>query len=418
MSGSASTGPAGAISTPGAIPKVPVRGVLTAVQPESVGQAIDPAAFAKWLEGVHQEALKRGIAESTLHATLDKAQFLPDVIAKDQYQPEFTRPVWQYLDSAVSPARVRRGQEVLAQYRQEAETVSTRYGVPASVIVAIWGIESNFGSNFGTFQTIDALATLGFEGRRQAWARGQLLDALSIIDRGDIAADRMIGSWAGAMGNTQFLPSSFLKYAVDADGDGRRDIWGSVPDVLASTANFLSQEGWQPDKTWGQEVRLPAGFDYGLADSSKTRLEPAQWKAMGVRPATAGGALDPSLTAAALLLPAGASGPAFLVGQNFRTFLRYNNSTSYALAVGLLSRAIDGSPGLVSAWPRDTMTLSKDDVRQMQTLLNKQGFDAGEADGLMGPATAQAVRQYQRKAGLAADGFPTMQLLARLKTAS
>jgi membrane-bound lytic murein transglycosylase B len=385
--------------------------------PESAGQVIDPAAFAKWLEGVHQQGLKQGIAESTLRATLDKAEFLPEVIAKDQYQPEFTRPVWQYLDSAVSPARVKRGQEVLSKYQKEAKSAADHYGVPGSIIVAIWGIESNYGSNFGTFQTVDALATLGFQGRRQAWARGQLLDALRIIDRGDIAADRMIGSWAGAMGNTQFLPSSFLKYAVDADGDGRRDIWGSVPDVLASTANFLSQEGWQTGQTWGQEVMLPTGFNYALADSSKTRLESAQWEAMGVRAAAPGTKLDTSIGAAALLLPAGAKGPAFLVGQNFRTILRYNNSTSYALAVGLLSRAIDGFPGLVSSWPRDTVTLGKDAVRQMQTLLNGQGLDAGEADGLMGPATAQAVRQWQQKVGLPADGFPTMQLLERLKTA-
>lgn len=407
-------------ATPAGPPAASQAQTAVASQPPQAGgsasPAIDTAQFAQWLRDVHQEALGRGISESTLQATLDKARYLPDVIVKDQYQPEFTRPIWEYLDSAVSPARVRRGQEMLEQYREPADAASRRYGVPPSVIVAIWGIESNYGSNFGNFQTVDALATLGFEGRRKNWARSQLLDALSIIDRGDIAADRMIGSWAGAMGNTQFLPSSFLKYAVDADGDGRRDIWGSIPDVLASTANFLFQEGWRPGQPWGEEVVLPPGFDYALLDSGKTWLDLAQWEALGVRPAADSG--KATLTGASLLLPAGARGPAFLIGPNFRALLRYNNSNSYALAVGLLADAIDGSAGLSAVWPRDTATLGRDDIRLMQNLLNAQGFDAGEADGLMGPATAKALRAFQTEIGLPADGYPTPQLLERMKRGS
>ena len=387
---------------------------LAAAAPVPTGESPDAAGFHDWLASVRSEALARGIRAATLEATLDQADFLPDVIARDRFQPEFVRPVWSYLDSAVSPSRVRRGKEVLAQFRREADASAARYGVPASVIVAIWGIESNYGSNFGSFKTVDALATLGFEGRRQTWARAQLLDALTIVDRGDIAADRMVGSWAGAMGNTQFLPSNFLRYAVDADGDGRRDIWGSVPDVLASTARFLQGEGWQAGQPWGQEIVLPEGFDLARANALQRKTS-AQWAAEGVRPAIPGETLA-SLPAAALLLPAGASGPSFLVGDNFRSFLRYNNSTSYALAVGLLSNAIEGAPALVASWPRGMEILQREEVRELQSLLNARGFNAGDADGIAGPATAQAVRQFQQAEHLPADGFATQALLQRLRS--
>ena len=298
--------------------------------------APDPA-FAQWVEGFRTQARAAGISDATLHSAFDGVQYQPRIVEQDRAQPEFTRPVWQYLDNAVSPQRITRGQDKLLEVRADADAAAARYGVPAGILAAIWGMESNYGSNYGNISTIDALATLGFEGRREAWARGQLLAALRILQSGDIARAQMIGSWAGAMGQTQFLPSNFLAYAVDADGDGRRDIWGSMADVMASTANFLARSGWQAGQPWGAEVQLPAGFDYARADMG-VRQTVTQWAAAGVR-----GMDDaplPELGDASVLLPAGARGPAFLVGANFRALLRYNNSTSYALAVGLAAAAI------------------------------------------------------------------------------
>lgn len=292
------------------------------------------------------------------------------------------------------------------------DAAARQHGVPPEIVVAIWGMESNYGANYGDIPTIDALATLGFDGRRGAWARGQLIAALRILQSGDIARERMIGSWAGAMGQTQFLPSVYLAHAVDADGDGRRDIWGSMADVVASTANFLRHEGWRPGQPWGAEVQLPAGFDVGRADGA-LRQSASQWAAEGVR--RIDGAPLPDLPEAALLLPAGARGPAFLVGPNFRTLLRYNNATSYALGVGLLAQRLAGGPGVQAAWPRDLRPLRRDELRALQEALNAQGFDSGTPDGVAGSATRGAIRRFQRSAGLPADGFPTHELLQRLQ---
>jgi lytic murein transglycosylase len=383
-----------------------------AAPPASTRPAETQEAFARWVEGVRSAARAAGIREPVLHAAFDGVQYLPRVVELDQAQPEFTRTVWDYLDTAVSPQRVARGREKLEEVRREAEAAAARYGVPASVMVAIWGMESNYGANYGNTPTIDALATLGFEGRREDWARGQLMAALQILQNGDIARAELIGSWAGAMGQTQFLPSNFLAYAVDADGDGRRDIWGSMADVMASTANFLARSGWRTGQPWGVEVQLPPGFDIGRADGER-RQASAAWAAEGVR--TMDGAPLPELAEGAILLPAGARGPAFLVGPNFRAVLRYNNSTSYALGVGLLARALDGSPGVQAAWPRDLQALTRSQVQALQQALGDRGFDAGPPDGVIGPATRAALRRYQRSAGLPADGYPDAALLQRLQ---
>jgi lytic murein transglycosylase len=376
--------------------------------------ARDPAAlpqdFAHWVADMRSRARAAGIDDATLRA-LDEVQYLPRVVDLDRAQPEFTRTVWDYLDTAVSTQRVAQGQRKLAEFRAEADAAAARYGVPPSLIVAIWGIESNYGANYGDIPTIAALATLGFEGRRADWARGQLLAALRILQSGDIAPAQMIGSWAGAMGQTQFLPSVFLAHAVDADGDGRRDIWGSMADVMASTANFITHSGWQAGSPWGTEVTLPPGFDPARADS-ELRLPSSQWAAEGVR--AADGAPLPELGDAAILMPAGARGPAFLVGPNFRAILRYNNSTSYALAVGLLAQRIGGGPGVQAPWPRDLVALTRSQLTALQSALNAQGFSSGAADGLMGPATQAALRRWQRSVGLPADGYPTPDVLQRL----
>lgn len=380
--------------------------------PYSSPDAQDHAAgFADWLTAFSTQALQAGIRADTVQNVLGRAQWLPRVVELDGTQPEFTRTPWAYLDSAVSPQRVVQGQAKLAEHRAALEAAAARYGVPATVITAIWGMESNYGSNFGTFRTVDALATLAYEGRRRAWAQSELLAALRIVDQGDIAADRMLGSWAGAMGHTQFLPSVFLANAVDADGDGHRDIWGSIPDVTASTAHFLARSGWQAGEPWGVEVQLPASFDHARADLS-VRQAAAQWEAEGVR--SMDGQALPALASASIIAPAGARGPAFLVGTNFRTILRYNNSVNYALGVALLASQIGSGSPVVAAWPRDLAPLSRPQLQALQEALNRRGFAAGTADGVMGPVTRAGLRGYQRSIGVAADGYPTTELLERL----
>ena len=368
--------------------------------------------FARWVAEFGATARAAGITQATLNAAFDNVRYLPRVIESDRAQPELNRTVWDYLDSAVSAHRVARGRDRLQQLHLQIEPHAVQYGVPAEVLVAIWGMESSYGSFTGDIPTIDALATLGFEGRREAWARGQLLAALHILQNGDIKRTSMVGSWAGAMGQTQFLPTSFLTYAVDADGDGRRDIWASLPDVMASTANFLAKSGWQTGQPWGAEVRLPPGFDYARADGS-VRQSTAAWASEGVQPLD--GSALPGLVDAAVLLPAGARGPAFLVGPNFRTILRYNNSTSYALAVHLLAQRFTNGPAVQTPWPRDVQVLTRTQMLALQTALNAAGFDSGAPDGLLGPATQRGIRSFQRSLRLPADGYPTLDLLQRLQ---
>lgn len=386
--------------------------------PAAVAAAPDAAApteaerFVAWRTEFRATARAAGISEATLVAALDVAEFRPRTIELDRAQPEFTRSTWDYLDSAVSPTRVSNGQAKLAQVRAEADAAASRFGVPAPVLVAVWGMESNYGQNHGDVPVIDALATLAFEGRREAWARGELLAALKIIQQGDIDREHMIGSWAGAMGQTQFMPSAFLARAVDADGDGRRDIWRSMPDVLASTANYLHQSGWVSGEAWAPEVKLPEGFDVSRADPG-VRQDASQWQVEGVR--LADGSPLPAMADASILQPAGARGPAFLVGRNFRAVLRYNNATSYALGVSLLAQRIDGGPAVQAAWPRDQRALSRSEVKDLQSALNLKGFPSGAPDGLLGPATRGALRDWQRSVGLPADGFATAELLDKLQ---
>jgi membrane-bound lytic murein transglycosylase B len=411
----------GCASTPPVETTAPATSVLgTEPTPTESTEAEHRQKFTRWVAEFSARARAAGIDEATLHLAFDNVRFVPSAIVSDRAQPEFTRAVWDYLDSAVSPQRIARGQAKLQQLRSAGsvnanvgvDAIAARYGVPAEVLVAIWGLESSYGSFVGDIPTIDALATLGFEGRREEWAHGQLLAALKILQNRDIDRAQMIGSWAGAMGQTQFLPSAFLAYAVDADGDGRRDIWGSVPDVMASTANFLARSGWQTGQPWGLEVRLPTNFDYAHADA-EVRQPSAQWADEGVQ--SLDGAPLPALLESAILLPAGARGPAFLVGPNFRTILRYNNATSYALAIHLLAQRLAGGPGVQAPWPRDMQLLSRSQILALQTVLNARGFECGTPDGMVGPATQRGVRQYQRSLGLAADGYATLDLLQRLQ---
>ena len=404
---------AGCTSQPTNAPSLPPPSTTSARSADEAADADrQQKAFALWVANFRTSARAAGIDEVTLNVALADVGYLPRVVELDRSQPEFTRAVWSYLDSAASPQRIALGKDKWLQFRAEIDAAAARYGVAPEILVAIWGVESNYGSNFGSIPTVDALATLGFEGRREAWARGQLLAALRILQNGDIDRSQMIGSWAGAMGQTQFLPSVYLGHAVDADGDGRRDIWGSVSDVMASTANFLARSGWQADQPWGVEVLLPAGFDVSRADVA-VRQSTALWAAEGVQ--TGNGVSLPQFAEATVLLPAGASGPAFLVGPNFQVILRYNNSTSYALAVGLLAQRLAGGPGVHAPWPRDLLALSRQQLKALQTALNRRGFDSGTPDGVMGPATRGAIRGYQHSVGLPADGYPTLDLLERLQ---
>ena len=402
----------GSTATPLPAPPTVATPAPRAALPAAPDAAATEQAFARWIADFRSSARAAGIDDATLHSAFDGVRYAPRVVDSDRAQPEFTRTVWDYLDSAVSPQRIARGQDKLLLHRAEADAAAARYGVPAEIVAAIWGMESNYGSNVGNIPTIDALATLGFEGRREEWARGQLMAALKILQNRDIERDRMIGSWAGAMGQTQFLPSNFLAYAVDADGDGRRDLWGSVPDVMASTANFLARSGWRAGQPWGVEVWLPQGFDHARADDA-VRLPAAAWAAAGVQ--AIDGTPLPDLADASIVLPAGARGPAFLVGPNFRTILRYNNASSYALAVGLLAQQIAGGPGVQAPWPRDLPPVGRSQLLAMQTALNERGFDTGRPDGVMGPATRRGIRAYQQSVGMPADGFPTVELLQRLQ---
>ncbi|MCW5221506.1 lytic murein transglycosylase [Verminephrobacter aporrectodeae subsp. tuberculatae] len=373
----------------------------------------DEAGFAAWLAELSPQALAAGIRPDSVRQVLGRARLLPRVLQLEYNQPEFSRPPWTYLDGAVSAPRIAQGQVQRAKHRDALDAAAARYGVPAPVLTAIWGMESDYGRYLGTFRTVDALATLAYAGRRRDWARTELLAALRIIDQGDIAAEAMLGSWAGAMGHTQFLPSVYLAQAVDADGDGRRDIWGSIPDVAASTARFLADVGWQTQEPWGCEIRLPDGFDHARAESD-VRQSAEQWAAEGLR-GVDGQAL-PALASAAVIEPAGARGPAFLVGQNFRSLLRYNNSTHYALAVALLAQRIDAGPGVVADWPRDLQPLSRGQMQQLQTILNAQGYDSGASDGVYGPATRAGLRRYQQSRGQVPDGYPTLELLQSLQS--
>ncbi|GGY00279.1 murein transglycosylase [Litchfieldella qijiaojingensis] len=404
--------PAAAKVTPQAHETTPSPATASAAVDDSQ-VVVRPASFAAWVTDFRARARAEGIDEATLAAAFDRVSYQPRVIELDRSQPEFVRPIWEYLDIAVSSTRIDQGRAKLSEHGDTAREMERRYGVPREIVTAIWGIESNYGSNFGSFSTIDALATLGYDGRRPDFARNELMSALRILERGDISRERMQGSWAGAMGHTQFLPSSFERHAVDGDGDGRRDIWGSIPDVMASTANYLAEAGWRSGQPWGGEVVLPDGFDYSRTELS-THLSSQEWASQGVRP-LAGGAL-PNFDSASVIAPAGAQGPAFLVGPNYRAILRYNNATSYALAVGTLADGIAGRGTVAQSWPRHEQPLSRSQVREMQQRLNAQGFDTGTPDGVMGPNTRRGLREYQRSIDHIPDGFATRRLLERLQS--
>lgn len=368
--------------------------------------------FEEWRTLLRSDAIAAGIKADLFDRTFAGLTLDPNVTRADNSQPEFTRPVWEYIDGAVSVSRVAQGRLLKAQHRPTLKAVRKAYAVDHEVLIAIWGMESNYGSNIGNHNVIRSLATLAFDGRRQVFWRTQLLAALQILQNGDAPAQGLIGSWAGAMGQTQFMPTTFNEHAVDFDGDGRRDLWRSTPDALASAAHYLQASGWENGEPWGFEVNLPQGFDFALADPD-IRRSVAQWRILGVTPARTVEANEHSL--ATLFLPAGHRGPAFLLLNNFRSILKYNNSTAYALAIGLLSDALDGNPGVQAPWPRDDRQLGRSERIELQELLTRLGFEPGPADGIIGANTRKAVRAFQQRQGLPADGYPSYELLQKLR---
>jgi lytic murein transglycosylase len=354
-----------------------------------------------------------GVSAATFDRAFRGVRPNPDILAKDSVQPEFTRPVWSYLDTAVSERNIAAGRLRLAENSELLRRAARPHGVPAQIVVAIWGLESAYGVSTGDHNVIESLATLAYESRRPAVFRRNLIDALLILEAGDIQPADMRGSWAGAMGQTQFMPAAFRRYAVDGDGDGRRDIWRSLPDVFASTANYLAASGWRPGQPWGAEVRLPPNFPWDQAEIDI--LKPvSEWAALGVRRVD-GEALPQVDSPAAVIAPAGHRGPAFVIFDNFRTILAYNNSVSYALAVAHLADRIAGGGAFAAAWPRSEPPLSLSDRLDLQNLLNARGYDPGELDGVVGPRTRGAIRRFQQEIGEVPDGNATMALLTRLR---
>jgi membrane-bound lytic murein transglycosylase B len=386
----------------------------TATGTETVAAATParPASFSAWQAAFRPRALSAGISPATLDRAFAGVSLNRQVIELDGRQAEFTRSIWEYLDSAVSDTRIANGRAKARGLGQTLSDIETRYSVDYPAVLAIWGLESAYGANFGSIPVVESLSTLAYEGRRQKFAEDQLIAALQILQSGDITPDRMVGSWAGAMGHTQFIPTSFLDYAVDFTGDGKRDIWApDAIDALASAANYLSRFGWTRGQPPVVEVRLAQGFDYLLADD-KTRRSANEWAALGVT--AVAGNLPPS-DDVSILLPAGAKGPAFAAYPNFRVIKRYNNATSYALAVAHLADRIRGSGPFQQAWPRGDRSLSRSEKQELQQLLTDLGFDTQGVDGIIGPNSRAAVRAFQTSRGLVPDGYVSAALLQAVR---
>ncbi len=381
------------------------------------GAKAEPADFERWLNSFRAEAAAAGISQSVLDEALTGLSINPRVYELNDNQPEFSRGIWDYLDGAVSATRVNNGKTKYLENQRLFTLIENAYGVDAEIVAAIWGLESSYGAIMGNHDTIQALATLAFEGRRTGYGRSQLIGALKIIQHGYAGRSELKGSWAGAMGHTQFIPTTYLAYAVDHDGDGRRDIWSNLGDVFASTANYLSVSGYRAGDPWGLEVKLPAGFDYSLADSDIKKAV-VEWAAGGVEAIRGPGLIerfDPNMRGR-LIIPAGARGPAFLVFDNFGAILKYNRSTAYALAVSLLSEEIAGRSGaIVATWPRDDRPLSLDERKALQQALKDRGFDPGPVDGIIGAGTKSALRAWQKQSGLPADGYASATILDALR---
>lgn len=374
-------------------------------------------AFKQWVSNFKKDAVSNGITTSTFDTAFKNVQLNSRVIKADNKQAEFSREIWDYLDTATSPKRIANGKENLSDYLNLLREIQFKYQVDAEVILAIWGLESSYGKRMGDINIIEALATLAFDGRREKFGKQQLLEALNIIQRGDITPDKMMGSWAGAMGHTQFIPTSYQAYAQDFTGDGKRNVWDPLDpsDALASTANYLAEFGWTNNQPWGIEVNLPENFNYRNADL-EVKATPARWSELGLKTITGG--KIPNYGEGSVFLPAGAKGPAFIVFNNFFVIKRYNNANSYAMAVGHLSDRILGGKSFHIEWPRGPGALKFNEKVELQNLLNQLGYDVGEADGIIGPNSIAAIRKFQISVGLIPDGMSNKDLLLKMRASN
>jgi len=383
--------------------------------PLMTAQAIREAAanFPNCVAGMWPDAARRGVTQQNFERFTAGLQ--PDLRLMDlmDSQPEFTKAIWDYLDILVNDNRLARGREVLAKYKPQFDAAEKAYGVDRYIIASIWGIESNYSTQTGDRSVVQSTATLACVGRRQAYFKDEFLVALEILNRGDLRPEQMRGSWAGAFGGTQFMPTAFKRFAVDGDGDGRRDVVDNPSDLIASTANNLKKDGWQSGQTWGLEVVLPQGFDFMLADKAKATTF-AQWQSKGLKRAD-GKPFPTSTDKVYLLAPGGAAGPGFLMMQNFRVIMKYNPAEAYAMAIGHFADRLRGGPPFVQPWPRQERVLSKTERLELQQLLAQRGFYKGTPDGQFGGQTREALRNFQASIGAPADGFASSEMLERLR---
>ncbi len=361
-------------------------------------------SFADWRGDFRSRLIATGVEEATAADMLDGLEPEMRIIERDRSQPEFVRPIWSYLDIAASDLRIDNGREAYAGHRAEVDAIAAHFGVRAEILIAIWGLESSYGAIPGNNDIVQALATLAWEGRRRDWAEAQLIAVAEMLESGYATRAQLTGSWAGAMGQMQFIPTTYLERAHDWDGDGTRNIWTDPHDALASAANLLARAGWRDGAPSILEVSVPADFDFATWDPGQSRLV-SQWAMLGLTPAAGEWDADHLMRAARLELPAGGQGPGFLTFPNFRVIKRYNNSTSYAIGVAHLADRIAGEAALVGPWPEDNPPINRSQTREVQAALNALGFDSGTPDGLAGPNTRTALRAFQRANALIADGY-------------
>ena len=383
--------------------------------PQMTADAIRQAAanFQNCVASMWPDAARRNISQPNFERFTAGLQ--PDLRIMDlmDSQPEFTKAIWDYLDILVNDNRLAKGREILAKYKPQFDAAEKAYGVDRHIIAAIWGIESNYSTQMGDRSVVQSTATLACVGRRQAYFKDEFLSALEILNRGDLQPEQMRGSWAGAFGPTQFMPTAFKRYAVDGDGDGRRDVVDNASDLIASTANNLKKDGWQSGASWGYEVVVPQGFNYMLADRAKA-MPLSQWEQQGFKRAN-NQPFPRSPEKAYLLAPAGAQGPGFLMLQNFRVIMKYNPAEAYALAIGHFADRLRGGPPFVQPWPRQERVLSRAERLELQQLLVQRGFYKGTPDGQLGGQTREALRGFQASIGTPADGFASAEVLERLR---
>ncbi|MBV8801104.1 MAG: lytic murein transglycosylase [Alphaproteobacteria bacterium] len=390
----------------------PQVSIPIAPPPAAPPPASQDARFTAFLRDFRAQALAAGVRPETYNACMAGAVSIPQVEELNRQQPEFVKPVWAYLDTAVSPTRIENGQAMLARYADTLNTLESRYGVRKEILVAIWGLESAYGTTMGSFNMFSALATLAYDGPRQDFARRELIAAMKLVDREHLNPHTLTSSWAGAIGQMQFEPSSYLAHAVDGDGDGRIDMWRSPADALASAAVLLRTGGWRTGEPCYREIALPSAFPYEQADA-ETMQPMSRWRALGVR-AVRGSELADSDGPASIYLPAGWRGPAFMVFANFKAVLTYNNAASYALAVCNLADRLRGGGEILASWPRGERPLSPSERMAMQSDLKALGYDPGPADGVLGRKARAALRLYQKDHHIPADGYPTVEMLSRL----